>query len=290
MLFLDKHEIQERICALDVEAVWSKIDALLPPDKLTCRAEVSELVMTALEKFIAQFPGEIAIDLVEDWINAPLEGGYNFRGIVDAAGWHRVDGRVSRFVIDFKTSSGALDWRWRSKLNMSMQPRLYMSAMDADRAYIVGLTTREDFSGNNIEILTYSKSDTLNEDVRRYLSQTIKLYEAVANDEVFPQNRPTACIGASKCHFYEQCLSGTMPRKAPERIEHWSATSLQMFHECPERWRRIKCGEQPEPTQNMIVGSAAHLGIATCLRQIWELPEPETDLPLLTSISEEATQ
>jgi len=45
-------------------------------------------------------------------------------------------------------------------------------------------------------------------------------------------------------------------------IQHWSPSSLTMFHRCPEQWRqRYVLGKKERPGQALVVGTAVHAGV-----------------------------
>ena len=171
-------------------------------------------------------------------------------------------------VADWKTSSGELDVAWQSRLVDSHQWRLYsVVPPGADFISYRGVNTK----GKTREVyIDLAKVSGVLEDVENHYGSVGDMMAALANRDIWPQNKPAACGRYQQtCFAKTGCDNGTSPRyllKVSDILLSYSGANR--FLDCPEKYRLLKQAETGiDGTDSTRLGNAYHSGVEELWRQ-----------------------
>lgn len=177
-----------------------------------------------------------------------------------------------KIVIDWKTTAGELDVRWKDKKIDSYQWRIYCHLADAPVFSYRGVS-RKNFEGEcpTREVLL-AASHTNSEEVALQLDAVSLLREVLIDGkyEVWPRNFDSCHDFNRECPFKYDCDNYTMPRFVPEGKD-LSHTSMQNFLRCPEFARRISGAPGADDSDESNIGKGTHSALAELYTQAMKI-------------------
>lgn len=292
---------------------WEQIDAHLDwtAIKAACRGGIPPVESPTM--FAAPDESAQALRMVErglrrwaarDLYTAEIDGTeshFNFRGL--AHGFIDLELRIVReyksftrdhvgkkAIVDWKSTKGALDAAWVTRLEHSWQWKLYAAAQGAEIMIYRGIAKSE---GEREVILDLPPVEDLEEIVEhqfRGYHEVLRLHDSRTNIRHPAWNRhmPYACGAyAHKCPHVEDCTKHTSPFVIipPEILaKPISYSSGERLALCPERHRRYLIAREGldttlgevddlDETEETRLGSAMHRGLEEAYKQMKTLRE-----------------
>jgi len=187
------------------------------------------------------------------------------------------------FILDWKTTAGALDARWAERLIASWQWRLYTMLPPAPALFMYRGIRRPSNLEEQSKIwlrelileVPAGNPDESGEFLR--LMRNKRDFWVDSGELVWPRNMPTGCFAYGQvCAFYEDCNHYTMPRQQLVETGPLSYSSITLLQSCEEKFRRLRLLRQEgedggDETDSTRFGSAVHRGLAEVYRQAFKL-------------------
>lgn len=208
------------------------------------------------------------------------------KGFLDLSGAVREKPKTKAFkefagkkvVIDWKTrADSSLDELWKTRLIDSWQWRMYAAMSRADLFLYRGLNRNGDQREIVIPVPATNYAET-----EEYLTASGIMLDNLIDGApgVWPRRmgHSTCEAFARQCPFYDECrwYSSIPVSQEPIRKKVMSYSSLELFHLCPERFRRTRLleiatadNEEGWEDSNEVsrFGKVFHVGISQVYRQ-----------------------
>jgi hypothetical protein len=282
-----KKDLESILSPLDLDSVYNSMRGDLDIDKSKKYQELfdeaNELMLLALETWIAR-------DL-QEFYDVKIETPYNDgKVVIDLEAKLRgtlapfrefTDGSV---VIDWKTTMSIVDGdTWKNKVFRSWQWKKYALTRPEAKLFIYRGVSRNKYeprSNNNYsrvkEVIIQIPGNL--ETAVEYQFEGVKAQiKALEKAEVWPQNTTSCWDFGVLCQEYNNCMSFSSPRAPIVYDKELSYSSMQLFLRCPEKFRlrelrksgSTELTDDPEDTDNTIVGRMFHAGIAEVYKQLF---------------------
>lgn len=241
---------------------------------------IKDMIWTAAEKWLPRDLVEFQIDTIEQKIECEIAG-YKIKAYQDVDG--TLNGKLkpydeykaARFVLDWKTSAGELDTRWKNRLVDSWQWKLYTYMSGAKVFNYRGVSRRCEAEACLTRDVILEVPTTNKEEVEEFVRGALTQRSALIHDQlqVWPRNMPDACNKYNRlCPFKDDCDMYTMPRYAGDGNKVMSYSYITEFMLCPEKARRSEREEAGiDESEETSIGHGFHAGIAELYRQAKEI-------------------
>lgn len=198
---------------------------------------------------------EMSLDVPS--VDTPPEDLRRVTGVIDIEGVERSQGIP--FIIDWKTRNGKFDTIWRNRLRDSWQWRIYTAGTYVPYCIYRGVS----YDGECTEIIMEAPPSN-QEEVTAYLEMSWRQRETYCDQTAWTRNMPRACNTWGRvCPFLEDCRKfERIPKKLIDIRRSISYIGLELFHLCPERYRRTELEGKGEDTEESDIGTEFHLRIA----------------------------
>jgi hypothetical protein len=187
-------------------------------------------------------------------------------------------------VLDWKTSAGNLDTRWRRRYSMSWQWKIYSVALGARLFLYRGISTKYQPEDGTYEVKEFGLEvpDWIHEYVREELALAKAQVSSYRGFSRWPRTMDNyACYAfGDECPFIEHCRAGisVFDGEYPYN-EPLSYSKLNLLHLCPDRMRmtyfreQLGLDDEPDEFESRYLGQAVHEVLAEMYRTYFKLTE-----------------
>lgn len=272
------HEtVSRRELVLDWEPVHSALSAHALPEDMQL---VKSCLCTTIDNWLADDYEELDITGVEEHLEIPRMKGYldlnaRFKGVSPSRGTTAAAEAKLRIgkkvIVDWKTSWGPLDARWKRRYIRDWQWRIYSYLQDADYFWFRGISANP-FTETPVMDCLLEVTPEVKSSAKQFLEQMFGLRDTLIQLGSTPWPRFWPCKSESfSCPYEDDCLN---LREFPGNLSSDKIMSYSRWREftsCPEMHRRRGItndeGEGERVTQ---FGIAIHAGLAEVYKQVFE--------------------
>lgn len=298
MTELQKYE--QRFADVVSKIDWDKVERAIVGDLPIMDfdlIDVKACVFAACERWLIQDIDNFQDITIESVIRRPGFKAYlDVRGVMTGAAKEFKAYKGKRFIVDWKSTKGLLDSKWKDRLLRSTQWRMYAWAEQEMPALFMYRGIRRPAGGVGgmapetkdlcFDPGEYTQGNTAYTQLQIDGLTVMRNALIIAGLEIWPRHMPDACTSyGQQCPYFADCDLGTMPTWVPPTGKDMSYSRWKSFQECPERSRRNLMPGAPDGGSDATrFGSCVHQGLAEVYSQVFKVPvltreEQELDIP-----------